>query len=140
MTDLGGSLGETLAPVVHGGLLLEPEAPRLEGLLVETGALAFPLQVAIALQETLGLLRAVFHLFRRHALLLGCSPPQLHPRKHENSAESAAHARDVGFIHMGLKLGLNLGYWGIGPQGDEATDIVLAAERAGFDSVWAAES
>jgi alkanesulfonate monooxygenase SsuD/methylene tetrahydromethanopterin reductase-like flavin-dependent oxidoreductase (luciferase family) len=41
---------------------------------------------------------------------------------------------------MGLKLGLNLGYWGIGPQGDEATDIVLAAERFGYDSVWAAES
>ncbi len=41
---------------------------------------------------------------------------------------------------MGLKLGLNLGYWGIGPQGDEATEIVLAAERAGFDSAWAAES
>jgi F420-dependent oxidoreductase-like protein len=41
---------------------------------------------------------------------------------------------------MSLKLGLNLGYWGIGPQGDEATEIVLAAERAGFDSVWAAES
>jgi F420-dependent oxidoreductase-like protein len=41
---------------------------------------------------------------------------------------------------MGLELGLNLGYWGIGPQGDEATEIVLAAERAGFDSVWAAES
>src|SRR5882757_4801558 len=41
---------------------------------------------------------------------------------------------------MGLNLGLNLGYWGIGPQGDEATDTVLAAERAGFDSVWAAES
>src|SRR5919198_2684473 len=41
---------------------------------------------------------------------------------------------------MGLKLGLNLGYWGIGPQGEEATDIVLAAERFGYDSVWAAES
>src|SRR3954463_4228673 len=41
---------------------------------------------------------------------------------------------------MGLKLGLNLGYWGIGQQGDEVTEIVLAAERAGFDSVWAAES
>src|SRR3954470_18074645 len=41
---------------------------------------------------------------------------------------------------MALKLGLNLGYWGIGPQGDEATEIVLAAERAGYDSVWAAES
>jgi F420-dependent oxidoreductase-like protein len=41
---------------------------------------------------------------------------------------------------MGLKLGLNLGYWGIGPQGDEASEIVQAAERAGYDSVWAAES
>ena len=41
---------------------------------------------------------------------------------------------------MGLKLGLNLGYWGIGPQGDEATETVLAAERFGYDSVWAAES
>jgi F420-dependent oxidoreductase-like protein len=41
---------------------------------------------------------------------------------------------------MALKLGLNLGYWGIGPQTDEAADVVLAAERAGYDSVWAAES
>jgi F420-dependent oxidoreductase-like protein len=41
---------------------------------------------------------------------------------------------------MGLKLGLNLGYWGIGPQGEEATEIVTAAERFGFDTVWAAES
>jgi F420-dependent oxidoreductase-like protein len=39
-----------------------------------------------------------------------------------------------------MKLGLNLGYWGIGPRGDEALEIVQAAERAGFDSVWAAES
>jgi F420-dependent oxidoreductase-like protein len=38
------------------------------------------------------------------------------------------------------KLGLNLGYWGIGPQGDDAVEIVHAAESAGFDSVWAAES
>src|SRR5918996_3022918 len=41
---------------------------------------------------------------------------------------------------MALKLGLNLGYWGIGPQGDDAVEIVQAAEAAGFDSVWAAES
>ena len=41
---------------------------------------------------------------------------------------------------MALKLGLNLGYWGIGPQGEEAADLVKAAERAGFDSVWVAES
>jgi F420-dependent oxidoreductase-like protein len=41
---------------------------------------------------------------------------------------------------MALNLGLNLGYWGIGPQGDEAVEYVQAAERAGYDSVWAAES
>jgi F420-dependent oxidoreductase-like protein len=41
---------------------------------------------------------------------------------------------------MALKLGLNLGYWGIGPQGDEAVELVQAVERAGFDSAWAAES
>src|ERR671919_1958663 len=41
---------------------------------------------------------------------------------------------------MALKLGLNLGYWGIGPQGEEAVEVVRAAEAAGFDSVWAAES
>ena len=30
---------------------------------------------------------------------------------------------------MALKLGLNLGYWGIGPQGDEAVEIVQAVEK-----------
>ncbi len=41
---------------------------------------------------------------------------------------------------MALKLGLNLGYWGIGPTGTEALELVRAAEDAGFESVWAAES
>jgi F420-dependent oxidoreductase-like protein len=41
---------------------------------------------------------------------------------------------------MALKLGLNLGYWGIGPQGEEAVELVQAAESAGFESIWAAES
>src|SRR4051812_24008142 len=41
---------------------------------------------------------------------------------------------------MALKLGLNLGYWGIGPAGEDAVELVQAAERAGYDSVWAAES
>src|SRR3954470_10440001 len=31
-----------------------------------------------------------------------------------------------------LKLGLNLGYWGIGPAGEDALEVVQAAERAGF--------
>jgi F420-dependent oxidoreductase-like protein len=41
---------------------------------------------------------------------------------------------------MSLKLGLNLGYWGIGPAGDDAVEVVSAAEAAGFESVWVAES
>jgi F420-dependent oxidoreductase-like protein len=41
---------------------------------------------------------------------------------------------------MGLKLGLNLGYWGIGPAGEDALEVVRAAEGHGFESVWAAES
>src|ERR687895_2168850 len=41
---------------------------------------------------------------------------------------------------MALKLGINLGYWGIGPKGDEAAEVVLAAEKLGYESVWAAES
>ena len=39
-----------------------------------------------------------------------------------------------------LKLAVNLGYFGIGPQGDDALEIVHAAEANGFDSVWVAES
>jgi F420-dependent oxidoreductase-like protein len=41
---------------------------------------------------------------------------------------------------MALKLGLNLGYFGIGPQGEEAAELVRTAEAAGFESVWCAES
>src|ERR671919_1687984 len=41
---------------------------------------------------------------------------------------------------MALQLGLNLGYFGIGPQGPDAVEAARAAERAGFDSIWVAES
>ncbi len=41
---------------------------------------------------------------------------------------------------MSLKLGLYLGYWGIGPQGDDAIEAVKFAEDRGYESVWVAES
>src|SRR3954464_4610840 len=41
---------------------------------------------------------------------------------------------------MALKLGINLGYWGIGPKGEEALEMGKAAEGAGYASVWVAES
>ncbi|MGO8947611.1 MAG: LLM class F420-dependent oxidoreductase [Ktedonobacterales bacterium] len=37
-----------------------------------------------------------------------------------------------------MRLGLNLGYWGGQPS--DATPLVLAAERLGFDSIWTAEA
>jgi alkanesulfonate monooxygenase SsuD/methylene tetrahydromethanopterin reductase-like flavin-dependent oxidoreductase (luciferase family) len=39
-----------------------------------------------------------------------------------------------------VKLGLNLGYWGLGAPVTEQLELVLEAERLGFDSVWTAEA
>ena len=39
---------------------------------------------------------------------------------------------------MSVKLGLMLGYWGAQPE--DHLDLVLEAERLGFDSVWTAEA
>jgi len=41
---------------------------------------------------------------------------------------------------MSLKLGLYLGYWGIGPRGNDAIEAVRFAESVGYESVWVAES
>jgi F420-dependent oxidoreductase-like protein len=37
-----------------------------------------------------------------------------------------------------MRLGLQIGYWMMGPE--DPTDLVLEAERLGFDSVWTAEA
>ena len=39
-----------------------------------------------------------------------------------------------------MRLGLHVGYWGLGLTAQQQLDIVRAAESAGFDSVWAAEA
>ena len=39
-----------------------------------------------------------------------------------------------------MKLGLNVGYWGMGIGPGEQLQVVQEAERLGFDSVWAAEA
>src|SRR5436190_17996369 len=39
-----------------------------------------------------------------------------------------------------MRLGLNVGYWGLGLTPENQLDLVREAEAAGFDSVWAAEA
>ena len=39
-----------------------------------------------------------------------------------------------------MKLGLHIGYWGLGLTKDEQLELVREAERLGYDSVWSAEA
>ena len=39
-----------------------------------------------------------------------------------------------------MRLGLNVGYWGLGLKASDQLQLVQEAEAAGFDSVWAAEA
>jgi len=39
-----------------------------------------------------------------------------------------------------LRLGINVGYWGLGMGPQEQLEVVQEAERLGYDSVWAAEA
>ena len=39
-----------------------------------------------------------------------------------------------------MKLGLHIGYWGLGLTADQQLQLVLEAEKLGYDSVWTAEA
>jgi F420-dependent oxidoreductase-like protein len=39
-----------------------------------------------------------------------------------------------------VKLGLHIGYWGLGLKPQQQLELVLEAERLGYDSVWTAEA
>src|ERR1700710_1124413 len=39
-----------------------------------------------------------------------------------------------------MKLGIHIGYWGLGLTSEDQLSIVQEAERLGYDSVWAAEA
>jgi F420-dependent oxidoreductase-like protein len=41
---------------------------------------------------------------------------------------------------MDMKLGVHIGYWGMGLNSEDQLKIVREAERLGYDSVWAAEA
>ena len=39
-----------------------------------------------------------------------------------------------------MKLGVHIGYWGLGISSEDQLKLVQEAERLGYDSVWAAEA
>ncbi len=39
-----------------------------------------------------------------------------------------------------MRLGLHVGYWGLGLTSQDQLDVVLEAEKLGYDSVWTAEA
>ena len=39
-----------------------------------------------------------------------------------------------------MRLGLHVGYWGLGLEAEDQLALVREAEELGFDSVWAAEA
>jgi F420-dependent oxidoreductase-like protein len=39
-----------------------------------------------------------------------------------------------------MELGVHIGYWGLGLTSDDQREIVMEAERLGYDSVWTAEA
>src|SRR3954468_18402352 len=39
-----------------------------------------------------------------------------------------------------MRLGLHVGYWGLGLTAEQQIEVVKEAESAGYDSVWAAEA
>src|SRR3954462_7348404 len=41
---------------------------------------------------------------------------------------------------LAVRLGLHIGYWGLGMTAGEQLELVLEAERLGYDSVWTAEA
>src|SRR4051812_23317598 len=57
---------------------------------------------------------------------------------------AAAGAIESGAVARGkaacMKLGVHIGYWGLGLSSDDQLEIVKEAERLDYDSVWAAEA
>src|SRR5437879_160219 len=60
------------------------------------------------------------------------------PSVGEDSASDNETLPLKGNLHM--KLGVHIGYWGLGLTSEDQLKIVREAEKLGYDSVWAAEA
>ena len=55
-------------------------------------------------------------------------------------AAAPARRRARGGAGLSVRLGVHIGYWGLGLSAAEQLELVQEAERLGFDSVWTAEA
>src|ERR1700685_4560068 len=78
---------------------------------------------------------------------IGCAPaywlfsqcPAVRGQAYGTPSRPATYSLPLkGNLHM--KLGVHIGYWGMGLTSEDQLTIVQEAERLGYDSVWAAEA
>src|ERR1700682_3368488 len=82
-------------------------------------------------------------LLWRARFRIGCGRPATSPARRAPSVGRASLPRNEfpplkGNLHM--RLGVHIGYWGLGLTSEDQLNIVQEAERLGYDSVWAAEA
>src|SRR5690348_2062760 len=77
----------------------------------------------------------------RRRVRIGFGPP---PRRRPaiKSRATRRHGQAFSCERKGrrMKLGVHIGYWGLGLTSEQQLQIVLEAERLGYDSVWTAEA
>src|SRR5436305_6518048 len=96
-------------------------------------------QSIVRRSSTTGRLRCV----GRFAIGFARPPPAKRgPRAAPSVGQATAAGNELralkGNLHM--KLGVHIGYWGLGLTSEDQLRIVREAERLGYDSVWAAEA
>src|SRR6266851_5190769 len=62
------------------------------------------------------------------------------PREGFHTAQALSKRRSSLKGKLRMKLGVHIGYWGLGLSSEDQLNIVQEAERLGYDSVWAAEA
>src|SRR6202453_3337474 len=86
-------------------------------------------------------------VFWRRRFRIGCAPPSwlsgqssvVRGQAYGTPSQPAMDSLPLkGNLHM--KLGVHIGYWGMGLTSEDQLTIVQEAERLGYDSVWAAEA
>src|ERR1700736_4492844 len=83
----------------------------------------------------------VCHRLLRRRMPTGCGHPMgVGRRQGCHSAQPRGNGDPLLKGKLRMKLGVHIGYWGLGLSSEDQLNIVQEAEHLGYDSVWAAEA